>query len=100
MGGECCGSICKLFEGAHDAPALGMTNAPHLLLQVDLTCCNDGLSHYEQWPILKALKDLSKGEVVVMGREGLSRGGLDVDCLASGGKDGSIPVALSCMGET
>eukprot|EP00957_Ditylum_brightwellii_P111755 8523816-Ditylum_brightwellii.AAC.1 len=32
IGRECCGSICKLFEGAHDALTLGMTNAPHPLL--------------------------------------------------------------------
>eukprot|EP00957_Ditylum_brightwellii_P144739 11025592-Ditylum_brightwellii.AAC.1 len=62
MGGECHGSICDLFEGAHDVPALGTTNASHLLLQVDLTCFDDSLSCHGRWHILKALEYFSKGE--------------------------------------
>eukprot|EP00957_Ditylum_brightwellii_P117069 8929800-Ditylum_brightwellii.AAC.1 len=50
-----------------------MANAPHLLLQVDLACFDDGLSCHGRWLVLKALKDLSKGE-----------GAVDLFCIGTG----------------
>eukprot|EP00957_Ditylum_brightwellii_P092938 7076769-Ditylum_brightwellii.AAC.1 len=56
-------------------------------------------SSKERVLLIDSVLKSSVDSVVVKGEEGLPWGGLDIDFLATGGKDGAIAVASSCMGE-